>query len=449
MEARVLVGTLVHATRQEPLLVLRAHALGVARDGKIAFVVPETQLQETLQRRGWSAASIRRLSDRQFVMPGLVDTHIHASQYSFAGTAVGLPLLEWLRRYTFNVEAKFHDLQFAEDVYTRVVRRTLKNGTTTACYFGTIHTDATLLLCDIADRAGQRAMVGKVCMDHNEAVPAYKETCDEAVRDTERFIMAVKDMKYARVHPVVTPRFALSCTRETMRALGETARGTGTRIQSHISESREEVELVRSLFPESENYTEVYRSSGLLTDKTVMAHGVHLGEEELRLFHEAGAGISHCPLSNAALCSGTMDAQAVLSHGVKLGLGTDVAGGYSASMLTAVRHAVLAAHHVGLTAHHVGQDQTLGFREAFRLATLGGSQVLGLEEVTGSLEVGKELDALLVDTEAPGSPLDIFPDDSWEDIIQKFLFLGDDRNILEVYVAGRDVTPRDEPVTSP
>uniref|UniRef100_A0A8D0KH61 Guanine deaminase n=1 Tax=Salvator merianae TaxID=96440 RepID=A0A8D0KH61_SALMN len=337
----------------------------------------------------------RPLSHFQFFMPGLVDTHIHAPQYSYAGTRVDLPLLQWLEKYTYPTENRFKDNDFAREVYTRAVRRTLKNGVTTACYFATIHTDASLLLADIIDKFGQRAFVGKVSMDINESLPEYKETTTESIKETERYF--------------------------------------------HISETTGEIELVKNMFPTCKDYAELYDKHMLLTNKTIMAHGCYLSDEELELFNLKGASIAHCPNSNVSLCSGLLNAKKVLKHNVKLGLGTDVAGGYSTSMLDAIRKAIMLSNVL-----EICKENQTGFslKEVFQLATLGGSQALGLDNVTGNFEVGKEFDALLINTKASDSPFDLFPSDTVEVVIS-FLFVisGDDRNIEEVYVAGKLVVP--------
>ncbi|XP_077200913.1 guanine deaminase isoform X3 [Paroedura picta] len=371
-------------------------------------------------------------------MPGLVDTHIHAPQYSFSGTRVDLPLLQWLKAYTYPTETKYKDNDFAEEVYTRAVRRTLKNGTTTACYFATIHTDASLLLADIIDKFGQRAFVGKVCMDINESCPDYKETTSESVKETERFVRGVLEKKYARVHPIITPRFGPSCTEEMLGRLGDLAEAHGVYVQSHISETEEEIKLVQKIFPTYQNYTELYDKNKLLTSKTIMAHGCYLSDEELKLFTCRGAAIAHCPNSNTALCSGFLNVKKVLKYNVKLGLGTDVAGGYSASMFDAIRNALIVSNTLKINKEN---EEGLTLKEVFQLATLGGSQALGLDAIIGNFEVGKEFDALLINTKASDSPFDLFASDMFEDSVQKFLYLGDDRNIEEVYVAGKLVVP--------
>uniref|UniRef100_A0A8C0CCA8 Guanine deaminase n=1 Tax=Balaenoptera musculus TaxID=9771 RepID=A0A8C0CCA8_BALMU len=370
------------------------------------FLEEASQQEKLAKEWCFKPCEIRELSHHEFFMPGLVDTHLHAPQYSFAGSNVDLPLLEWLTKYTFPTEHKFQSIDFAEEVYTRVVRRTLKNGTTTACYFATIHTDSSLLLAEITDKFGQRAFVGKVCMDLNDTVPEYKETTEESIKETERFVSEMLQRN------------------------------------SHISENRDEVKAVKNLYPGYKNYTDVYDKNNLLTNKTVMAHGCYLSEEELDVFRERGASISHCPNSNLSLSSGLLNVPEVLKHGVKIGLGTDVAGGYSSSVLDAIRRAVMVSNMLSVNKINA---KSLTLKEVFRLATLGGSQALGLDRQIGNFEVGKEFDALLINLKASDSPIDLFYGDFVGDIseavIQKFLYLGDDRNIEEVYVGGKQVVP--------
>ncbi|NXL52073.1 GUAD deaminase, partial [Podilymbus podiceps] len=397
--AHVFRGTFVHSSPSAPMEILHGHLLGVDDSGTIVFLEPTDQQEHLAKKWGFKTSDIRELSNHEFFMPGMVDTHIHAPQYSFTGTRVDLPLLQWLTTYTFPTEAKYKDGDFAEEVYTRVVRRTLKNGTTTACYFATIHTDTSLLLAEIIDKFGQRAFVGKVCMDMNDSVPQYKELTADSVQETER------------VQPVITPRFGPSCTEDLLCALGDLAQARDLHVQSHISENEEELKLVEKMFPAYQNYTELYDKNKLLTSKTVMAHACYLSEEELKLFSLRGAAISHCPNSNFSLRSGVLNVQKVLKHNVKLGLGTDVAGGYSASMLDAIRKTIMASNSLQINKVN---EMGLTLEEAFQLATLGGSQALGLDDVIGNFEVGKEFDALLINTKASDSPFDLFSADNFE-----------------------------------
>ncbi|CAB1321648.1 unnamed protein product [Coregonus sp. 'balchen'] len=377
--AHVYRGTFVHSTDHTAVEILEDRLLGVDMEGKIAFIGSGQEVDSLSQKWRFEALAVTQLGQHEFFMPGMVDTHIHASQYSYAGTALDLPLLQWLNTYTFPVEARYKDMGFARNVYTHVVKRTLRNGTTTACYFATIHTDAALLLGQIANDFGQRALVGKVCMDTNNFVPHYKETAEESQDETNRFIGELLKNKYPLVRPVVTPRFAPSCSSALLGHLGEIAQNNNLHIQSHISETKEEVKLVKELFPDYDSYTDVYHKHNLLTDKVVQWY-------------------ARCPQGSEP---------------------QNVAGGYSPSMLDAVRRTLDTSK--ALTIQDP-QYQTLTFEEVFRLATLGGSQALSLDAHTGNFKVGKDFDALRV-------------------LLEKFLNLGDDRNIAEVYVAGKRVVP--------
>ncbi|XP_036917568.1 guanine deaminase [Sturnira hondurensis] len=440
--AHIFRGTFIHSTWTCPLEVLRDHLLGVSDSGKIVFLEEASQQEKLAKEWCFKPCDIRELSRHEFFMPGLVDAHIHAPQYYFAGSHMDLQLMEWLTKYTYPTEVKFKSIDFAEEVYTRVVRRTLKNGTTTACYFATIYTDSSLLLAEITDKFGQRAFVGKVNMDMNDTFPEYKETTEESIKETERFVSEMLQRNYPRVKPIVTPRFALSCSERLMSELGKIAKTHDLHIQSHLSENLDEVKAVEKLYPNYKNYTDVYDKNGLLTNKTVMAHGCYLSAEELDVLKERGASLSSCPNSNISIRSGFLNVLEVLKHDVKVGLGTDVAGGYSPSVLNAFRTAMMTSDILVINKINT---EGLTFEEVFRLATLGGSQALGLDKDIGNFEVGKEFDALLINPKASDSPIDLFCGDLVGDvsgtIIQKFLYLGDDRNIEEVYVGGKLVVP--------
>ncbi|XP_072904646.1 guanine deaminase [Hemitrygon akajei] len=436
---QVFRGTFIHSTDTSPVESLDAYVVGVNELGKIIFIDTADKEEELSAKWHFKRDTVRVLRPRQeFFIPGLVDTHIHAPQYPNMGCCLDLQLLQWLVKYTFPTETKFKDLKFAEDVYTKVVKRTLRNGTTTACYFATIHTDSSLKLCDIIDKFGQRAFVGKVCMDVNDIYTEYKEATEESVKETERFVAELAKLKYPLVRPIVTPRFALSCSSELLKQMGTFAKANNLNIQSHISETRPEINAMRKIFPNCKNYSEVYDAHGLLNNKTIMAHGVYLSDEELELFQKKGAGIAHCPNSNISLCSGLMDVRRALNHKVNVGLGTDVSGGYSPSILDAVRKAIETSK---ILSFNSSDYEKLSYEEAFRLATLGGSKALGLDKLTGNFEVGKDFDAVLINISIPSSPFEVSPEDTLMDIFQKFLFLGDDRNMSEVYVAGKRVFP--------
>lgn len=416
------------------MAILENMAIGVC-NGKIEFVTSATDLEALKCERGISDDSIIALTSSQFLMPGLVDAHLHAPQFPNNGIHLDLPLLEWLQNFTFPTEAKFADEKFARAVYAKAVDRVLRCGTTTASYFASMHLEATKILSDIILERGQRALVGKVNMMVN-CPDYYRElSVEDSVKKTEEFILYVRSLKSPLVQPIVTPRFAPTCPRDQLERLGQLAAKHQCHIQSHLCESRAEKAWVKDLFPGTKNYAEVYDSTGLLTEKTVMAHCVYLDDDEVALVRRGGTGVAHCPNSNLSLRSGICNVKRLLKEGLKVGLGTDCSGGFSASILDSLRQAVLVSK--ALSA--MSDSPHLTLEESFRLATLGGAKVLHMSDRIGNFEPGKEFDALLVDVEAKGTPLDIFPEDTTEEKIQKFLYNGDDRNILQVFVAGRKV----------
>lgn len=428
-------GSIVHSVDEQQLLALENKIIGV-QNGKIEFLEDASKLEESQKKFGYGTSDVYNLNEGEFLIPGLIDTHIHAPQYANAGLGLGEPLMEWLQNYTYPCEAKYENLDFAKEVYEKVVRRTLGNGTTTAAYFATIHVEASLLLCDIIEQMGQRAYVGKVNVDCNTP-DWYCENAETSVNLTKVFIENVLDRKNPLLTPVVTPRFAPCCSASLMSALGELAQKYDIPIQSHISESVDEIHNVCSQFPDSTNYAQVYNKSGLLTNNTIMAHGVHLTDEELDILKDRGVGIAHCPNSNISLKSGLCDVKRLMKHGLKVGLGTDVSGGYSPSILDAMRQAIQTSSILSMSKSK--DYQPITYREAFFLATLGGSQVLGLDHKIGNFEVGKEFDALLIDTKAEDGPIDTFDGDTLDEKLQRFVYIGDDRNIKKVYIKGREV----------
>lgn len=392
-----------------------------------------------------------------FFFPGFIDTHIHASQYPNAGIFGNSTLLNWLETYTFPLEAALDEPEVARKVYEAVVRRTLSNGTTTAAYFATIDAESTKLLARICSSRNQRAFIGKVCMDENSP-DYYRETTEgsvESCRSVIRFLD--RELRDPKVLPILTPRFAPSCSRELLQELGQLAHSEGNlHVQTHLSETHDEINWVKSLFPECESYTDVYDRFKLLTERTVLAHCIHLSDEEAHLIKTRGSGVSHCPASNSSLTSGECRVRWLLDQGVKVGLGTDMSGGFTCSMLAAARQAHLVSRHLAMKEQNqkLREHLKLSVPEVLFLATLGGAQTLDMDGKIGSFEVGKQFDAQLIDLESPGSNIDVFdwqrplshnghaankklpPSIDYEDLVAKWFFNGDDRNVSAVWVAG-------------
>ncbi|XP_060536788.1 guanine deaminase isoform X2 [Cylas formicarius] len=376
---------------------------------------------------------INRLTDSQILIPGLIDAHVHAPQYPNAGLGYDKALLEWLDCYTYKLESQYKDLDFARAVFDRIVRKTLDCGTTTACYFASLFSDASLILADSCINHGQRAFVGKVSMTKSPLAD-YVETEEECVANVIKFVNDIISRNEDLVKPIITPRFALSLNMNEMAELGRIAANSDLHIQTHVSENREEVELVRDIFNLS--YAEVYDETSLLTKKTILAHGIYLTDDELKLISNRGSSIAHCPESNTCLKSGLCDVKRLHSFGVNVALGSDVSGGPLPSIIRAMRSALDVSVHLSFQNENY---EPLTYREAFYLGTLGGAKALGIDDRVGSFEVGKEFDALIVDMATGSSSCDyLVPCDPLE-LLQKFIYLGDDRNVLKVYVSGKCV----------
>lgn len=284
---------------------------------------------------------------------------------------------------------------------------------------------------------GQRALVGKVNMNRNAPGFYVERSTQESVAETRRYIETVKRRQYQHITPVITPRFAVSCCDDLMTELGKLAAEFNIPVQTHMCETRDEVALIGSLFPEADNYADVYDKAGLLTEKTILGHCIYLTSSEIDLVKERKCAVSHCPNSNLSIRSGLLDARNLIDHNITMGLGTDVSGGYHPSILDAIRVAV----HVS-NAHAIIKEngyKPLSVRDAFSLATLGGAKTLSVDKVTGNFEVGKEFDALIIDPSATESIVDVFEDDTLEDCFDKFLYTGDDRNITDIFICGKRI----------
>ncbi|RUP50184.1 hypothetical protein BC936DRAFT_140037 [Jimgerdemannia flammicorona] len=442
-------ATIVHTPVRGELQVLRDCLIAVDTNGIIGAIhsnVPTSASPETFLTSEFHGLPVRYLSKHQFLMPGFIDTHVHAPQYSYTGSGTDVPLMTWLNKYAFPAERLLTSLPLARDVYTRLVRRLLRNGTTTALYFATLHLEPTKILADIVEDLGQRGFVGKASMDRNAPDDYSEHTADAALQSAESFIQYVIGKANPLVVPVITPRFIPTCSLDLLRGLADLSRRYGNLpIQSHISESHDEIAFVRSLHPELEHGngcdTTIFDSCGLLTPRTVMAHGVHLTEKNISVLKQRGSSVAVCPLSNFYFANGIFPLhEHHLEKGLKCGLGTDVAGGYSPSMLHSVRTAVVASKALALT-HPRGKEVEVDWRTAVWVATVGGARCLGIEDQVGTLEVGKVFDAVLVDVgdEVVGA-VDVFEEmDSLERVVEKFIHLGDERNVAGVWVQGKKV----------
>lgn len=458
----VFYGTFIDTPTLGTVRIRQETSVGVCRkDGKIKFIYHHSNdplkdaldFDQTLKTSEVNVINTFKENGSKFFFPGFIDTHIHASQYPNAGIFGATTLLDWLNRYTFPLESSLVDLKIAKEVYEKVVTRTLSNGTTTAAYYTTIDAKSTKLMANICSKKGQRAFVGKVCMNQNTP-DYYKETLIESQISSKEVINYIKHkLMDDKVEPIITPRFAPNCNNELLSWLGNLANSNNLAVQTHLNENLEEIKWVSELFPEAKSYADVYDRCNLLTKKTILAHCIHMTDEEIELLKKRKCGISHCPISNSSITSGECKVRLLLDNGIKIGLGTDLSGGFSSSILISARHALLVSRHLAMkeTDIKVNNHVKLSVAEVLHLGTVGGAQVLNLEEKIGSFDVGKQFDAQLIDLESSGTNIDIF---SWQyvtqvdtnehsmhskfyDLLGKWLFNGDDRNTVSVWVSGK------------
>ena len=330
------------------------------------------------------------------LLPGLVDLHAHLPQLPNAGLGLGLDLLPWLERYIFPLERAF-DAATAERLAPQAFRAFAGAGTTTVLLYGAVYEASLEATFQAAERHGIRAIIGKVMMDrirYDEILP------DDAVLETSlresADLCARWHMRDAgRLRYAFTPRFALSCSPEMLRRSAELAAATGAYWQTHLSEDRGEMAAVSLLFPDAIDYTDVYDRAGGLGPRTIMAHAIHLSERELLRLAETGTRIAHCPESNLFLGAGVMPLARYLEAGLIVGLGSDVAGGPDLSIFRQMRAA--SQSQAMRRAMRDGEGPQLDPLGLLRLGTLNGARALGLENVTGSIEVGKEADLIALD----------------------------------------------------
>lgn len=383
MSANVLKGNIVSASALGKLEITE-HGYLVLEDGKITGIF--SQLPDR-----WSNAPLEDYGDC-LILQSLADMHLHAPQYPMMATGMDLPLLDWLDRYAFPTEAHFSDTAYARKIYHRLALDLIENGTTRVCIFSSLHRPATLILMEELERAGVVGYVGKVNMDRNGA-PELQETTEESKRETLAWLEQCGEFQH--IHPMLTPRFTPSCTDELMAFLGDLAQKRGLPVQSHLSENSREIEWVRELHPDCRQYWQTYAKYGLWNDRTVMAHCVWSDETERNAMRESGVTAIHCAASNNALCSGVAPVRVMLNEGVKVALGSDVAGGDKLSMFEAVADAIRASKNRRIMDNW--KTDFLTVAEGWYLGTSAGAEFFG---AGAGFAVGDPLHAVVLDDSA-------------------------------------------------
>ena len=364
----------------------------------------------------------------KLIVPGFIDCHVHFPQLDIIGS-YGAQLLDWLNQYAFPEEAKFADPDYAREVARAFVDEMLANGTTTALVFGTVHAHSADAIFEAADARGLRLIAGKVLMDSN-CPSDLRDDADTAYADSKALIERWHGK--GRLGYAITPRFALTSSSEQLAAAGRLAREfPDVWVHTHLAENMDEVEEIARLFPDNRSYLDVYEQHGLLRERAVFAHCLHMDAQDRTSMANAGGAAAFCPTSNLFLGSGLFDLSSMRAAGIRCGLGTDVGGGTSLSLLKTASEAYKVLHL---------QEQALPAARALYLATLGAAQALYLDDKIGNFAPGKEADFVVLDFE--GSNLTRRRTAAASTIEEKLfalITLADDRNIAATYVNGEAV----------
>ena len=364
----------------------------------------------------------------KLLVPGFIDCHVHFPQLDIIGS-YGAQLLDWLHQYAFPEEARFADPDHAREVARAFIDEMLANGTTTALVFGTVHAHSADAVFEAAEAKGMRLIAGKVLMDSN-CPPELRDDADTGYTHSKALIERWHGK--GRLGYAITPRFALTSSSAQLAAAGRLASEfPDVWVHTHLAENMDEVEEIARLFPDSRSYLDVYEQHGLLRERAVFAHCLHMDAEDRRSMATAGGAAAFCPTSNLFLGSGLFDLSSMREAGIRCGLGTDVGGGTSLSLLRTASEAYKVLHL---------QEHALPAARALYLATLGAAEALYLDDKIGNFAPGKEADFVVLDYE--GTTLTkrrIAASSTIEEKLFALITLADDRNIAATYVNGERV----------
>ena len=421
MENNLLIirGNFLYSKSRDELVSLENSFL-VAENGKILGIYGELPGQ-------YAGAAVTDYGDA-VIIPAFSDLHVHAPQYPQRGLAMDQLLYDWLNQYTFPLEAKYADPEFAHAVYDAFAEDMMANGTLHACIFGTIHREATGYLLEKLEKTGFRAFVGKVNMD--KASPDYLcETTEESLRETEIYLDTYQDNRYAR--PILTPRFAPTCTWEVMEGLGRLGKKYHTGLQTHVVESKWEASQAVLDFPDCSCDSEIYEKAGLLENGPVIAaHFIFPSDEDIRILRKYNGFAVQCPDATVNVIAGIMRNAYLAEQGINLALGSDIAGGHNIGVYSQIARSVQLSKLKWF--YEPEGNRPIEFKEAFYMATKQGGSVFGN---VGSFEPGYEFDALVIDGLS-----DPFRELSVQETAERFCYFGNKSHIRAKYLRGEKLS---------
>ncbi|WP_291728675.1 guanine deaminase [Leisingera sp. F5] len=409
-------------TAGQPEDAVRLQDAVAVQDGKVAGAGPLAEMQALLPEAETVDYS------GKLVMAGFVDAHVHYPQTAIIASW-GKRLIDWLNSYTFPEEMRFGDRAYADDVANRYLDLTAAHGTTTVCSYCTIHPESVDAFFTAAQGRGQRVVAGKTCMDRN-APDGLRDTAQSAYDASEALISrwhGVDRLEYA-----ITPRFSPTSTPEQLEAMGALwGKHPDCLMQTHLSEQIDEIEWVKSLFPQARDYLDTYEEFGLLGARGLYGHAIHLEERERHRLRDFGAALIHCPTSNTFIGSGLFDMAGLMAEGQRIGLATDTGGGSSFSML----RTMAAAYEIGQL-----RGTPLHAAQLLWLATQGSATALRMETKIGNIAAGMEADLVVLDLASTPAIAQRAEraEDLWEAVFPTIM-MGDDRSVAEVWIGGRRV----------
>lgn len=426
-------GFLIDAPAPGRLRGVRDGAL-LIEDGAIIAAGPWDDVRRLPEAQGLTWQH----SPEAVIIPGLIDIHAHLPQYPVVAR-VESGLLPWLERHVFPVEKEFNAAT-AQRLAPLFFEALARHGTTCALLYATIYEESCDVAFQAAEKSGLRVILGKVMMDDGSygGLPPEK-ILPLSLEQSERLCRRWHGRDGGRLEYAFSPRFAVTCSEELMREAGLLARKFDAYVQTHLSENADEIATVRRRFPRHASYTAVYEDFGLLGERTVLGHCIHLGEDEVRLLAETKSVVAHCPTSNLFLNSGIMPLDRWLAAGLRVGLASDVAGGPELNLWQVMR-STIEAQKARWFADPAVRVPTPA--EVFHLATLGGAAALGKDAFLGTLDVGKDADLVVLDLAAAlpyGDRGNLHADLSAEEIITLLVYRGGPAAVIETFVRGASV----------
>lgn len=416
-------GDIIHCNTAHTVEYHEQSWLCVMANGKIRSI----QIDKPIDAREYNDFG------KKLIIPGLIDTHTHLPQYSFAGLG-NLPLLPWLEKYTFPQEMRFANSKVARTLADIFFKDLLSHGTTSVIAYATAHKEATETAFQSAIDLGIRAHIGQVWMNRN-APQEMLLSPDTAYRQSEEILKWYHGKNGCEF--VVTPRFAVSCSREMLEMSGALRKEYNLLLQSHLSENKDEINSVLKLFPDCAHYTEVYEKTGILSDKTLLGHSIYLAKDEKEILKESGTILVHCPTSNRFLGSGIMPLRNYLSEKQKVTLGTDVAAGFTLSMFHEMKEAIESSKQFHFFQEHKNLS-AISPEEAFALATICGAEAMGKADSLGNFSEEKYADFIVVDdmkTHPEGNTSVLYA--SMPERLSRLLYRYEKGMVKKTFIAGK------------